>query len=149
MSQQVRERKTLVDLALGVESHVKRHLIYLATAQRRIWSYLESGDLAAIETITASGFPILRRISRSATERKLDHQMVFGFAYQNATDLVAFLRRYRNHLEHVTGVRYSGELGHPFHVVDDDIVIYFPLTILIPEGRFAGTRSWPSVLPVV
>ncbi|MBS1867804.1 MAG: hypothetical protein JSS69_17975, partial [Acidobacteria bacterium] len=34
----VRGRKTFVDLALGMESHVKRHVIHLATAQKRIWS---------------------------------------------------------------------------------------------------------------
>jgi len=26
-------------------------------------------------------------------------------------------------MEQVTGVRYSGELGHPFHVVDEDLVV--------------------------
>jgi hypothetical protein len=26
-------------------------------------------------------------------------------------------------LRQVTGVRYSGELGHPFHVVDDETVV--------------------------
>src|SRR5215469_40331 len=43
-SGRVRGRKTFVDLALGMESHVKRHLIQLATAQRRICSYMERGD---------------------------------------------------------------------------------------------------------
>ncbi len=36
-----------------------------------------------------------------------------------------------------TGVRYSGELGHPFHVVDDDLVILSLDDPYIPEGRFA------------
>lgn len=138
LPEQVRGRKAFVDLALGVESHVKRHVIYLATAQRRIWSYLEHGDLAALDRVTASGFPILRRIARNASERKIDQRVVFGFAYQTAPQLVGFLRQHRSHLEHVTGVRYSGELGHPFHVVDDDIVILCLDHPFIPEGRFAS-----------
>jgi hypothetical protein len=40
--------------------------------------------------------------------------------------------------EHITGVRYSGELGHPFHVVDDDLVILSLDHPFIPEGRFAS-----------
>ena len=39
---------------------------------------------------------------------------------------------------HLTAVRYSGELGHPFHVVDDDTVV-LPLDHpFVPEGRFAS-----------
>jgi len=134
----VRGRKTFVDLALGVESHVKRHVIYLATAEQRIWSYLEHGDLVAFEQVTSSGFPILRRIARNAAERKVDQRVVFGFAYQTAPQLVTFLQKHRVHLEHVTGVRYSGELGHPFHVIDDDIVILCLDHPFVPEGRFAS-----------
>ncbi|HZE71154.1 MAG TPA: helix-turn-helix domain-containing protein, partial [Pyrinomonadaceae bacterium] len=138
LPEQVRGRKTFVDLALGVESHVKRHVIYLATAQRRILSYLEDGDLRAIEQVTDGGFPILRRIARNATERKLDHRVVFGFTYKTAPQLVTFLRKHRAHLEQVTGIRYSGELGHPFHVVDDDTVILCLDHPFIPEKRFAS-----------
>ncbi len=138
LPEQVRGRKAFVDLALGVESHVKRHVMYLATAQRRIWSYMENGDLTALDQVTAAGFPILRRIARNATERKLDQRVVFGFAYQTAPQLVNFLRKHRVHLEHVTGVSYSGELGHPFHVIDDDIVILCLDHPFIPEGRFAS-----------
>jgi len=134
----VRGRTTFVDLALGVESHVKRHVIHLAAAKRRIWSYLEHGDLAAINKVTGSGFPILRRIDRNTMQQKVDQRVVFGFAYQTAPQLVAFLRKHRMYLEHVTGVRYSGELGHPFHVVDDDIVILCLDHPFIPEGRFAS-----------
>ncbi len=138
LPEQVRGRKPFVDLALGVESHVKRHIIYLATAQRRVWSYLEHGDLSALDQVTNGGFPILRRIARNANERKLDQRVVFGFAYQTAPQLVTFLQKHRVHLEHVTGVRYSGELGHPFHVIDDDIVILCLDHPFIPEGRFAS-----------
>lgn len=54
---------------------------------------------------------------------RVAHLAVFGFSHQTAPQLVSFLRKYKAHLEQVTGVRYSGELGHPFHVVDDDLVI--------------------------
>jgi len=134
----VRGRTTIVDLALGVESHVKRHVIHLAAAKKRIWSYLEHGDLEALERATVGGFPILRRIARNAVKQALDHRVVLGFAYQTAPQLVAFLRKYKIHMEHVSGVRYSGELGHPFHVVDDDMVILCLDHPFIPEGRFAS-----------
>jgi DNA-binding transcriptional MerR regulator len=136
--QRVRGRKTFVDLALGIESHVKRHMIHLTTARKRIWSYLEHGDLTAIEQLTVAGFPILRRTARNTAEHKVDHRVVFGFAYQTAPQLVSFLRKHRVHMEHVTGVRYSGEFGHPFHVVDDDLVILSLDHPFIPEGRFAS-----------
>jgi hypothetical protein len=32
----------------------------------------------------------------------------------------------------------SGELGHPFHVVDDDIVVLSLDHPFVPEGRFAS-----------
>jgi len=138
LPERVRGRTTFVDLALGMESHIKRHVIHLAAARERIWSYLEHGDLAAIEQVTAGGFPILRRIARNTSERKIDHRVVFGFAYHSAPKLMGFLRGNKAHLEHVTGVRYSGELGHPFHVVDDEIVILCLDHPFIPEGRFAS-----------
>jgi hypothetical protein len=52
--------------------------------------------------------------------------------------LMEFLHRHKGHLEQVTGVRYSGELGHPFHVIDDEIVILCLDHPFIPEGRFAS-----------
>jgi len=138
LPERVRGRTTFVDLALGMESHIKRHVINLAAARERIWSYLEHGDLAAIEKVTNGGFPILRRIARNTAERKIDHRVVFGFAYHCAPNLIGFLQRNKGHLEQVTGVRYSGELGHPFHVVDDEIVILCLDHPFIPEGRFAS-----------
>jgi len=138
LPERVRGRRPFVDLALGVESHVKRHVVHLATAHKRIWSYLEHGDLAAVEQVTDSGFPILRRIARNTTERKIDQRVVFGFGYPTAPRLLSFLRKHRADLEHVTGVRYSGELGHPFHVVDDDTVILCLDHPFISEGRFAS-----------
>lgn len=138
LPESVRGRRTFVDVALGMESHVKRHVIHLAAAQKRIWSYMEQGDLAALEATSSGGFPLLRRVARNAMDRGVDHRVVFGFRYQSAPQLVAFLRKHRRSLEHVTGVRYSGELGHPFHVVDDDLVILSLDHPFIPEGRFAS-----------
>jgi sugar-specific transcriptional regulator TrmB len=136
--ERIRGRKAFVDLALGIESHVKRHLTHLTTAKKRVWSYLELGDLSAIDKLTEQGFPILRRIARNTIERKVDHRVVFGFTYQTAPKLISFLRKHKTPLEHVTGVRYSGELGHPFHVVDDDVVVLSLDHPFISEGRFAS-----------
>lgn len=134
----VRGKQTFVDLALGAESHVKRHLVHLAAARERIVSYMERGDLDTIDQAVDGGFPILRRIARNAGEKKVRHQVVFGFSYQTASRLLEFLRKHRVEIRHLTGVRYSGELGHPFHVVDDDVVV-LPLDHpFVPEGRFAS-----------
>lgn len=134
----VRGKQTFVDLALGAESHVKRHLVHLGMAKQRVLSYMERGDLQSIDDAVAAGFPILRRIGRSASEKRLRHQVVFGFSYRTAPVLVEFLRRHKADIRHLTGVRYSGELGHPFHVVDDDLVI-LPLDHpFVPESRFAS-----------
>jgi HTH-type transcriptional regulator, sugar sensing transcriptional regulator len=138
LPERVRGRTTFVDLALGVESHIKRHVIHLAAARERIWSYLEHGDLTAIEQVMAGGFPILRRVARNTTERRIDHRVVFGFSYHNAPRLIGFLQRNKGYLEQVTGVRYSGELGHPFHIVDEEVVILCLDHPFIPEGRFAS-----------
>ena len=138
LPERLRGRHTFVDLALGMESHVRRHLGHLATAATRIVSYMERGDLAAIDQAVASGLPLLRRIARNAAERRIDHRVVFGFSYQSAPFLIEFLRRHRAEIRHLTGVRYSGELGHPFHVVDEDTVV-LPLDHpFVPDGRFAS-----------
>ena len=134
----VRGRHPFVDLALGAESHVKRHLVQLADANNRIISYMEYGDLAAIDRAINAGFPILRRIARNAADRNIRHQVVFGFSYRTAPQLLEFLKRHRADIRNLTGIRYSGEVGHPFHVVDGRIVI-LPLDHpFIPEGRFAS-----------
>jgi hypothetical protein len=133
-----RGRQPFLDLALGVEGHIRRHLVPLAAARKRILSYLEAGDLMAIDTAVKGGFPILRRIAKNAAEHRVEHRVVFGFSYQSAGQLVEFLKTHRNDLRQVTGVRYSGELGHPFHVVDDDTVV-LPLDHpFVKEGRFAS-----------
>ena len=131
-------RHAFVDLALGAESHVSRHLVHLTTARRRILSYLERADLAAIDRAIQAGLPILRRIARNAAEHHVDHRVVFGFSYATAPILIDFLRRHRTEIRHLTGVRYSGELGRPFHVVDDDVVVLPQDHPFAPGGRFAS-----------
>ncbi len=134
----LRGKHPFVDLALGAESHVKRHLVHLATARHRILSYMERTDLQTIDSAVDDGFPILRRIARNAAERKIRHQVVFGFSYKSAPELLEFLKRHRAEIRHLTGVRYSGELGHPFHVVDDDLIV-LPLDHpFVPGVRFAS-----------
>jgi len=133
-----RGRHPFLDLALGVDGHIRRHLVPLAAARKRILSYLEAGDLMAIDASIKGGFPILRRIAKNAAEHGVEHRVVFGFSYQSAGQLVEFLKTHRHELRQVTGVRYSGELGHPFHVVDDDTVV-LPLDHpFVKEGRFAS-----------
>ena len=138
LQSRVRGRQPFVDLALGVDGHVRRHLVPLAAARRRILSYLERGDLVALDSAVAGGFPILRRIAKNAAEHGVEHRVVFGFSYQTAALLVDFLKRHRADLRQVTGVRYSGELGHPFHVVDDDTVVVPLDHPFVAEGRFAS-----------
>jgi hypothetical protein len=133
-----RGRQPFLDLALGVEGHIRRHLVPLAAARSRILSYMEAGDLMAIDTAVKGGFPILRRIAKNAAEHGVEHRVVFGFSYQSAGALVEFLKAHRHDLRQVTGVRYSGELGHPFHVVDEETVV-LPLDHpFVKEGRFAS-----------
>ena len=131
-------RTTFVDLALGRDGHTNRHIVHLAAAKRRIWSYMEQGDLDALGSAKSSGGAVLRRISRNATANGVDHRVVFGFSYRAAPKLVAFLKRHRASLEHVTGVRYSGELGHPFHVIDEETVILSVDHPFVPQGRVAS-----------
>jgi hypothetical protein len=134
----LRGRPTVVDLALGRESHVRRHLARLTAARRRILPYLERGDLEAVDRAAGDGFPVLRRITRNAAKHGVEHRIVFGFSQQSAPALVDFPRRHRGDLTDVTGIRYCGEPGHPFHMVDDRTVV-LPLDHpFVPEGRFAS-----------
>lgn len=134
----VRGRQTHVELALGSEGHVKRQLIHLATARQGILSYMEQADLEVIDEAMVEGFPVLRRISRNAEEQGVVHRVVFGFSYRTAPRLLEFLKTHRNDLTHLTGVRYSGELGHPFHVIDGEMVILPQDHPFAPERRFAS-----------
>jgi HTH-type transcriptional regulator, sugar sensing transcriptional regulator len=131
-------RHAFVDLALGADSHVTRHLVHLATARRRILSYMERTDLVAIDAAVHGGLPILRRIARNAAEHGVEHRVVFGFSYATAPVLIDFLKRHRAEIRHLTGVRYSGELGRSFHVVDEDMVVLPQDHPFAPGGRFAS-----------
>jgi sugar-specific transcriptional regulator TrmB len=131
-------RQPLVDLALGAENHVRRHLVYLASARQQILSYMERNDLLAIGQAVEAGFPVLRRIARNSIKNQVEHRVIFGFSYRSAPQLQAFLKRYRLELRRVTGVRYSGELGHPFHVIDEETVIVPLDHPFVREGRYAS-----------
>ena len=132
------QKSNCPSFALGIDGHVRRHLVPLTGARKRIVSYMEAGDLIAIDAAIEGGFPILRRIARNTAEHGVEHRVVFGFSYRSAAALVEFLRVHRADLKQVTGVRYSGELGHPFHVVDDETVV-LPLDHpFVKEGRFAS-----------
>jgi len=108
---------------------------------------VEQGDLHAIDQAVSEGFPVLRRIGRNAAKHGIEHRVVFGFSLQTAPKLMDFLRRHRSDLGHATGIRYSGELGHPFHVIDE-LTVVLPLDHpFVPEGRFASIilavpRGW-------
>ncbi len=129
---------TFVDLALGVDSHVKRHLVRLASAHTRIRSYLEDGDLVALDRAANSRFDVLKRVGRQVAAQQIDHRVVFGFSDRNAPRLLDFLRRHASSMQHLAGVRFSGELGHPFHVIDDEAVILALDHPFVPDGRFAS-----------
>ena len=138
-------RQPVVDLALGQESHVKRHLTRLADARSSVLSYMETGDIAAINAQADKGFDVLKRLSR-ARERQIDHRAVFGFSDRTAPALLDFLRRHAGSIEGLSGVRYSGELGHPFHVIDREVVILSLDNPFVPEGRFASLLVRDSAL---
>jgi sugar-specific transcriptional regulator TrmB len=138
-------RQPVVDLALGQESHVKRHLTRLADARSSVLSYMEAGDIAAINAQAGRGFDVLKRLSR-ARERRVDHRAVFGFSDRTAPTLLDFLRRHASSIEGLSGIRYSGELGHPFHVIDREMVILSLDNPFVPEGRFASLLVRDSAL---
>jgi HTH-type transcriptional regulator, sugar sensing transcriptional regulator len=131
-------RRTFVDLALGTESHVKRHLSRLVSAREQVLSYVEDGDLMALDRLADEGFDILKRIGRASAARRVQRRMIFGFSDRTAPRLVRFLRTHAAALAHLSGRRYSGELGHPFHVVDGETVILSLDHPFVPEGRFAS-----------
>jgi len=130
--------KTFADLALGAEAHIQRHVVHLASAQKSIVSYMESPDLDAIAQARKKGLPILRRIRNNAEARGVRHRVVFGFAHRDAPKLIEFLKAHRNDARAITGIRYAGVLGHPFHVVDDDLVVLSLDNAFLPERRFAS-----------
>src|SRR5258706_8051018 len=55
LQSRVRGRQPFVDLGLGIDAHVRRHLVPLAAARKRILSYLERGDLLALDAAVEGG----------------------------------------------------------------------------------------------
>lgn len=127
-----------VDLALGMESHVKRHLSRLVGARERVLSYMEVGDIEAIERVEADGFRVLPGIARAHAKAGVKHRAVFGLTQRSAPRLLAFLRTHAAPLQALSAVRYSGEIGHPFHIVDDELVILSLDHPFVPDGRYAS-----------
>ena len=134
----LRGRQPYVDLALGTESHVKRHLARLAMSRRRILSYMEESDLEAIDQVAQEGFDVLKRIGRNCSARQVDHRIVFGFSDRTAPRLLEFLHRHSESIRNASGVRYSGELGHQFHVMDEETVLLSLDHPFASERRFAS-----------
>jgi hypothetical protein len=46
----------------------------------------------------------------------------------------------------MTGVRYSGEFGHPFHVIDEEMVILSVDHPFVPQGRVASLMVCDTAL---
>jgi len=74
---------------VGVEGHNQTPRS-AAAARKRILSYMEAGDLMAIDA--ASKGPFLRRIAKNAAEHRSSIGMMFGFSYQERGSLVEFLK---------------------------------------------------------
>lgn len=129
--------KTFADLALGADAHVRRHIAHLAAAKKSIVSYMERADLDSLDA-AKSRTPVLRRIRRNVESNAVQHRAVFGFSHRDAPRLLQFLKDNRQELRAMTGIRYAGLLGHPFHVVDDELVILNLDNAFLPERRFAS-----------
>jgi hypothetical protein len=54
-----------------------------------------AGRSCRLDQSRSSGTPVLRRIARNVTDRRVDHRVVFGFGYRTAPKLVAFLKKHR------------------------------------------------------
>lgn len=139
LPRRLRSSEARVDLALGADSHVKRHVSRLAGARRRVLSYLEAGDIAAIHSLRErEGFDVMKTIARQRENAALEHRVIFGFSDRTASRLLTFLRDFAASTRNLSGVRYSGEMGHPFHVIDEEQVILALDHPFVGEGRFAS-----------
>lgn len=134
----IKPRPGLADVVLGGNLHVKRHLALLAAAQKEIVSYMEEPDLRVIRKATRADFNVLRRVRKSLDSSGASHRIVFGFNHRDAPALLAFLQDFRQELKLATGVRYSGVLGHPFHVIDGKQVILSLDHPLVSDRRIAS-----------
>lgn len=128
------------DLALGSESHVKRHVSRLAGARRRVLSYLEPGDLRAFAQAQATGFDVLRLVARSRRRTGFEHRLMIGFGRREGAAVKAFLRTFGESLPDPACLRYCAEIGHPFHLIDDEQVV------LAVDHPFAGDGRLASLL---
>ena len=126
------------DVAMGRMQHVRRHVASLAGANKSIISYLELPDVLAIYAAKKEGFNVLSSIRKNVEAQNIPHRIVFGFGPRDAPILMQFLRDFHKELRSATGVRYSGLLGHPFHVVDEETVILSLDNPLLLEQRFSS-----------
>jgi sugar-specific transcriptional regulator TrmB len=126
------------DIAMGQIEHVRRHVSLLGSANRAIVSYLEVPDVDALYFARAAGHNILRSVRKNAEARRISHRIVFGFGPRDAPKLIQFLKEFGPELRSATGVRYAGLLGHPFHVIDDEVVILSLDNPFLPERRFSS-----------
>lgn|GEM_PF-1156347 len=128
------------DMALGSQSHVKRHVSRLAAARRRVLSYLEPGDLRAIEQVRETGFDVLRLIAGSRRRTGFEHRVMIGFGRRDGAAVRRFLRAHADVLPEPAELRYCAEIGHPFHLIDEEQVV------LAVDHPFAGDGRLASLL---
>lgn len=128
------------DMALGSESHVKRHVSRLAAARRRVLSYLEPGDLRVFEQVRQSGFDVLRLIAGSRRRTGFEHRVMIGFGRRDGAAVHRFLHAFADVLPEPAALRYCAEIGHPFHLIDADQVV------LAVDHPFAGDGRLASLL---
>ena len=64
--------------------------------------------------------------------------MIFGIAPNHLNILLKFLRDFGPWLQQLTGLRYAGIIGHPFHVIDRKQVILAVDHPFVSGGRVAS-----------
>lgn len=138
LPQQLGTRSTRVDLALGSESHVKRHLTRLGAARVQVLSYLEQGDLDAIKASATNGFNLWRHLQPMLDASATPQRVIFGMAPSKLGTLLEFLREFAPWLQQLSGLRYAGVIGHPFHVIDRKQVILAVDHPFVSGGRVAS-----------
>jgi hypothetical protein len=139
------------DVALGTRQHLQRHVSLIGAAESEVVSYLELPDIDAFYMARESGLNPLRLARKNFEARGAKHRIVFGFGPRDASRLITFLGDFANDLRAATTVRYSGLLGHPFHVIDGATVILSLDNPFLPERRFGSVlmRSKELAEPLV
>lgn len=138
LPQRLGTRSGRVDLALGAESHVKRHLTRLGAASAEVLSYLEQRDLDAIRASAAAGFNLWRHLQPQLEASAAQQRVIFGIAPARMAGLLEFLREFAPWLQQLSGLRYAGVIGHPFHVVDRRQVVLAVDHPFVSGGRVAS-----------